>query len=87
MSELPGCGTALRFDAHVYATFDCYMLERPGAEADHPEVRLIAPGIGWPARRKLTRAACLRPSWRACRARSIATIFRACASAGSLWRH
>jgi mannonate dehydratase len=35
--RLPGGGTALRFDADVYAAFDCYMLERPGAEADHPE--------------------------------------------------
>jgi len=36
---LPGGGTALRFNAHEYAAFDCYMLQRPGAEADHsPEV-------------------------------------------------
>jgi mannonate dehydratase len=35
--RLPGGGTALRFDADVYAAFDCYMLERPGAEGDHPE--------------------------------------------------
>src|SRR3954467_5953125 len=32
---LPGGGTALRFNAHEFAAFDCYMLERPGAEADH----------------------------------------------------
>ncbi|HYZ61833.1 MAG TPA: mannonate dehydratase [Acetobacteraceae bacterium] len=35
----PGGGRALRFNAHQYAAFDCFMLERPGAEADHaPEV-------------------------------------------------
>lgn len=33
--ELPGGGTALRFNAHQYAAFDCFMLRRPGAEADH----------------------------------------------------
>ncbi|MBF9194986.1 mannonate dehydratase [Microvirga terrestris] len=36
---LPGGGTALRFNAHEFAAFDCLMLQRPGAEADHlPEV-------------------------------------------------
>jgi mannonate dehydratase len=36
---LPGGGTALRFNAYEYAAFDCFMLERPGAEADHsPDV-------------------------------------------------
>jgi mannonate dehydratase len=34
--RLPGGGTALRFNAHEFAAFDCFMLERPGAEADHP---------------------------------------------------
>jgi mannonate dehydratase len=33
---LPGGGTALRFNAHEFAAFDCFMLERRGAEADHP---------------------------------------------------
>jgi mannonate dehydratase len=33
---LPGGATALRFNAHEQAAFDCYMLERPGAETDHP---------------------------------------------------
>ena len=32
---LPGGGRALRFNAHEYAAFDCLMLQRPGAEADH----------------------------------------------------
>jgi mannonate dehydratase len=32
---LAGGGTALRFNAHEFAAFDCFMLERPGAEADH----------------------------------------------------
>src|ERR687893_485741 len=36
---LPGGGTALRFNAHEFAAFDCFMLERRGGEADHsPEV-------------------------------------------------
>ena len=36
---LPGGGTALRFNAHEHAAFDCFILERPNAEADHsPEV-------------------------------------------------
>src|SRR5947209_5762367 len=36
---LTGGGRALRFNAHEYAAFDCFMLERPGAEADHsPQV-------------------------------------------------
>jgi mannonate dehydratase len=33
-APLPGGGTALRFDIAVFAAFDCFMLERPGAEAD-----------------------------------------------------
>ena len=33
--QLPGGGRALRFNAHEYAAFDCFMLHRPGAEADH----------------------------------------------------
>lgn len=33
---LPGGGRALRFDAAVFAAFDCFMLERAGAEADCP---------------------------------------------------
>ena len=32
---LPGGGTALRFNAHEFAAFDCFMLQRPGAERDH----------------------------------------------------
>ena len=32
---LPGGATALRFNAHEYAAFDCFMLARKGAEADH----------------------------------------------------
>jgi mannonate dehydratase len=46
---LPGGGTALRFNAHEYAAFDCFMLERPGAEADlSPEV--LARARAWFAR-------------------------------------
>ena len=33
---LPGGGRALRFNAHEFAAFDCFMLERPGAAEDHP---------------------------------------------------
>ncbi|WP_316228208.1 mannonate dehydratase [Bradyrhizobium sp. SZCCHNR1039] len=32
--RLPGGATALRFDADRFAAFDCYILERPGAEAE-----------------------------------------------------
>ena len=32
--HLPGGGTALRFNAHEFAAFDCFILQRPGAEAD-----------------------------------------------------
>ncbi len=38
-APLPGGGTALRFNAHEYAAFDCFMLARKGAEAEHaPDV-------------------------------------------------
>jgi mannonate dehydratase len=33
--QLPGGGRALRFSAHEFAAFECFMLQRPGAEADH----------------------------------------------------
>jgi mannonate dehydratase len=33
---LPGGGRALRFDAVAYAAFDCLMVARTNAEADHP---------------------------------------------------
>ncbi len=36
---LPGGSTALRFNAHEYAAFDCFMLARKGAESEHaPDV-------------------------------------------------
>ncbi len=38
-APLIGGGTGLRFNAHEFAAFDCYMLKREGAEADHlPDV-------------------------------------------------
>ena len=38
-SPLPGGGTALRFNLHEFAAFDCFMLQRPKAEEDYsPEV-------------------------------------------------
>ena len=49
---LPGGGRALRFDAPVFAAFDCFMLERSGAEADHPPEGcrpgpdLVRPSVG-----------------------------------------
>jgi mannonate dehydratase len=42
----PGGGRALRFNAHEFAAFDCFMLERPGAEADHP-AEAVARGRDW----------------------------------------
>ncbi len=43
---LPGGGSALKFDAVKYCAFDCFMLARKGAEADHaPE--LIARAKAW----------------------------------------
>jgi mannonate dehydratase len=47
--QLPGGGTALRFNAHEYAAFDCFMLERAGAEADHP-LEALAKARAWFAR-------------------------------------
>ena len=38
---VPGGGRALRFNAHQFAAFDCFMLARPGAEADHPDEVLV----------------------------------------------
>lgn len=35
-APVPGGGRALRFDASQFAAFDCLMLQRPGAEDDHP---------------------------------------------------
>ncbi|MBN8889928.1 MAG: mannonate dehydratase [Rhodospirillales bacterium 70-18] len=46
---LPGGGTALRFNAHEFAAFDCCMLERAGAEADHPP-EVVARARAWFAR-------------------------------------
>lgn len=46
---LPGGGTALRFNAHEYAAFDCFMLERTDAEADHPP-EVLAKARAWFAR-------------------------------------
>jgi mannonate dehydratase len=46
---LPGGGRALRFDAVAYAAFDCLMVERNGAEADHPP-DVLADARAWFAR-------------------------------------
>ncbi|KXF75245.1 mannonate dehydratase [Paramesorhizobium deserti] len=37
---LPGGGTALRFNLHEYAAFDCYILKRPGAEDEQDSATL-----------------------------------------------
>jgi mannonate dehydratase len=45
-APVAGGGTALRFNAHELAAFDCFMLERPGAEDEHgPE--LVAHARAW----------------------------------------
>jgi mannonate dehydratase len=43
---LPGGGRALRFSAHEFAAFDCFMLQRPGAEADH-DPGAVREGKAW----------------------------------------
>ncbi len=45
-APLPGGGNALRFNAHEFAAFDVFMLERAGAEADHPP-EVLARGRAW----------------------------------------
>lgn len=45
-APLPGGGTALRFNAHEYAAFDCFILARPHAEADHPPA-LVSRARAW----------------------------------------
>ncbi|WP_207460078.1 mannonate dehydratase [Azospirillum sp. SYSU D00513] len=45
-APVPGGGRALRFNAHEHAAFDCFMLERPGAEDEYaPE--LLARARAW----------------------------------------
>jgi mannonate dehydratase len=39
-------GTTLRFDEALFAAFDCFMLERPGAEADY-EPDAVSHGRAW----------------------------------------
>lgn len=43
---LPGGGTSLRFNVHEFAAFDCFMLQRPGAEADYSS-EILAPAQTW----------------------------------------
>jgi mannonate dehydratase len=43
---LPGGATALRFNAHEFAAFDCFMLQRAGADADHPP-EVLARAKAW----------------------------------------
>jgi mannonate dehydratase len=39
---MPHGGTALRFDVVDFCAYDVFLLERPGAEADHPAERVAA---------------------------------------------
>ena len=65
----PGGGRALRFNAHEFAAFDCFMLERPGAEADHPP-DVVNRGRAWFERSSEERPPATsrqrhgRPAWR-----------------------
>ncbi len=45
-APLPGGGTALRFNAHQIAAFDCFMLARPGAEAEY-DPALLSRARAW----------------------------------------
>jgi mannonate dehydratase len=45
-APLPGGGTALRYNVHQIAAFDCFMLERAGAEADY-DPALLARSRSW----------------------------------------
>jgi mannonate dehydratase len=45
-SPLPGGGNALRYNAHEIAAFDCFMLARPGAEAEY-DAPLLARARTW----------------------------------------
>jgi mannonate dehydratase len=48
-AEMPGGGRTLRFNADEHAAFDCYILERPGAEAEYaPDV--LARAKAWVAK-------------------------------------
>lgn len=44
--QLPGGGTALRFNAHEHAAFDCFMLARKDAEAEY-KPDLLARARAW----------------------------------------
>ena len=47
-TTLPNGGTALRFNAHEYAAFDCFILKRPGAEAEQrPDVLECGTRVDW----------------------------------------
>jgi mannonate dehydratase len=45
-APLPHGGTALRFNAHEYAAFDCFILQRPGAEREQ-SADVLAKAHGW----------------------------------------
>lgn len=48
-APLPGGGTALRYNAPQIAAFDCFMLARPGAEADYDPALLARARIWFEA--------------------------------------
>ena len=58
--EQPGGGRALRFNAHEFAAFDCFMLERPGAEAEHPPEVVARRAPGSRLVRRMTGGRCPR---------------------------
>ncbi len=45
-APLPGGGSALRFNSHEYAAFDCFILQRPGAAAEQPP-EVLARARAW----------------------------------------
>lgn len=45
-APLSGGGTALRFNAHEYAAFDCFILQRPGAEQEQRD-DVLAKAYDW----------------------------------------
>ena len=76
----PGGGRALRFGIVEFAAFDCYMLERPGAEAEYAQTTWRPRRPGRSAPPNPTRPGSCPTSWRGCPALMIATIFPACAA-------
>jgi mannonate dehydratase len=58
---LPGGGSALRFNAHEFAAFECFMLRRPGAEAGYSD-DVLARAKAWLNGASESEQACLLAS-------------------------